>query len=135
MKYGLWTAQILLALVFLFAGGMKLVMSDQALTEGFPFPALFIRFIGISEVIGAIGLILPGLLKIHPELTAWAAAALTVIMIGAVVTSVMTMGVMVALIPLVIALMSAFVAYGRWPSGAAMATREDAHERELARTS
>jgi len=113
---------------------MKLMMSDADLTEAFPLPALFVRFIGVTEVLGAFGLILPGLLGIRTELTAWAAAGLTVIMVGATVLTVMTMGMVMALIPLVVGLLSAFVAYGRWnlvPFGAPVRERE----RDLVRTS
>jgi uncharacterized membrane protein YphA (DoxX/SURF4 family) len=132
MKYALWTAQILLALVFLLVGGMKLMMPTEALVEQFPFPALFIRFIAVAEILGAIGLILPGLLRIRTELTPLAAAGLTVIMVSATIFTAMTMGMLMAIIPLVVSLLSAFVAYGRWqlvPLG------EPAQERELVRTS
>jgi hypothetical protein len=129
MTYALWFVQILLTLVFLFTGGMKLVLPIEDLTAQMPLPGLFIRFIGSMEVLGAIGLILPGLLHIRPGLTPLAAAGLTIIMIGATVFTVMTMGVLMALIPLVVGLLTAFVAYGRWklaPSG------ERSHPRELA---
>ncbi len=65
MTYVLWIVQGLLALLFLFAGGMKLVLPLEALTEQMPQPGLFLRFIGVAEVFGAIGLILPGLLGIR----------------------------------------------------------------------
>ena len=61
MTYALWIVQGLLALLFLFAGGMKLVLPIEALTEQMPLPGLFVRFIGVAEVLGAIGLIVPGL--------------------------------------------------------------------------
>ena len=114
VTYALWTAQILLALVFLFIGGMKLILPDEALTEQIPFPALFVRFIGVAEVLGAFGLILPGLFRIHTGLTPLAAAGLVVIMIGATIFTAMTMGALMALIPLVVGILAAFVAYGRW---------------------
>ena len=73
----------------------------------------FIHFIGVCEVLGALGLILPGLLHIKPGLTPLAAAGLVIIMIGATVLS-LPMGVVMALLPLVTGLLAAFVAYGRW---------------------
>ncbi len=85
ITYTLWTVQGLLALIFLFAGGMKLVLPIEALTKQMPLPGLFLRFIGVAEVLGAIGLILPGLLRIRPGLTPLAAAGLVIIMIGATV--------------------------------------------------
>ena len=66
-----------------------------------------------AEVLGALGLVLPGLLRVRPVLTPLAAAGLVIIMIGA--TVVMWAGgmVAVALMNLVVALLAAFVAYGR----------------------
>src|SRR5262245_9248240 len=72
----LWTIQGLLALLFLFAGVMKLVMPIEMLTKDTTLPGLFLRFIGVAEVLGALGLILPGLLRIRPGLTPFAAAGL-----------------------------------------------------------
>jgi uncharacterized membrane protein YphA (DoxX/SURF4 family) len=114
MTYVLWIAQGLLALLFLFSGGMKLVLPLEKLTGPIPLPGLFLRFIGVAEVLGAIGLILPGLLRIRPGLTPLAAAGLVIIMIGATVLTVASGDVATALLPLVVGLLSAFVAYGRW---------------------
>src|SRR5207249_8754451 len=83
MNAALWIAQVLLALLFLFAGGIKLVLPLEALKGPVPLPGLFLRFLGVCEVLGAIGLVLPGLLRIRPGLTALAAAGLVIIMIGA----------------------------------------------------
>src|SRR5438094_7235529 len=77
-------------------------------------PGWFLRFLGVAEVLGAFGLILPGLLRIRPGLTPLAAAGLVIIMIGATVFTVALMGPVLALIPLVLGLLAAFVAYGRW---------------------
>src|ERR1700730_18076019 len=114
--YTLWTVQGLLALMFLFAGGMKLVLPLEALTKQMPLPGLFIRFIGMAEALGAIGLILPGLLRIRTGLTPLAAAGLVIIMLGATVLTLASGSVAPALIPLVVGLLSAFVVYGRWGS-------------------
>ncbi|HEY7491567.1 MAG TPA: DoxX family protein [Candidatus Tectomicrobia bacterium] len=114
MTYALWIMQGLLALIFLFAGGTKLVLPLQTLTEQTPLPGLFVRFIGVAEVLGALGLILPGLLHIRPGLTPLAAAGLVIIMIGATVLTLASAAVASALIPLVVGLLAAFVAYGRW---------------------
>jgi hypothetical protein len=69
----------------------------------------------VAEVLGAIGLILPGLLGIRPGLTPFAAAGLVIIMIGATVVTLAGGDVALALIPLVVGLLSAFVAYGGRP--------------------
>jgi uncharacterized membrane protein YphA (DoxX/SURF4 family) len=110
----LWIVQILLAALFLFAGGMKLVMPIEEMTKDMPMPGVFLRFIGVAEVLGGLGLILPGLLRIRPGLTSLAAAGLVIIMIGATVLGLMSGPVTMALIPLVVGLLAAFVAYGRW---------------------
>ena len=120
MTYILWLVQGLLALIFLYAGGIKLVLPIEVMTEQMPLalPGPFLRFLGLAEVLGAFGLILPGLLGIRPGLTPLAALGLVIIMIGATVLTLAGFvpgGVALALIPLVVGLLSAFVAYGRWP--------------------
>ncbi len=114
MNYALWIVQGLLAALFLFAGGIKLVLPLEKLTGPVPLPGLFLRFIGVAEVLGALGLILPGLLHIRPGLTPLAAIGLVIIMIGATVITLAGGDVAPALIPLFVGLLSAFVAYGRW---------------------
>ena len=119
MNIALWILQILLALLFLFAGGSKLVipydkLMEMASPDAIVLPNWFIKFIGVAEVLGALGLILPGLLRTRQELTPLAALGLTIIMIGAVVTTIMGDGVAMSITPLIFALLCAFVAYGRW---------------------
>jgi len=114
VTYALWIVQGLLALLFLFAGGMKLVLPLEKLTGPIELPGLFLRFIGVCEVLGALGLILPGLLRIRPGLTPLAAAGLVIIMIGATALTVAAGAVAPALISLGVGLLAAFVAYGRW---------------------
>ena len=113
----LWIIQGLLALVFMFAGVMKFVTPIEEMTKQVPLPGLFLRFIGLAEVLGAIGLILPGLFRIQTGLTPLAAAGLAIITVGATVVTLMTGGGAMALIPLVVALLSAFVAYSYWRLG------------------
>jgi uncharacterized membrane protein YphA (DoxX/SURF4 family) len=110
----LWIVQVLLALLFLVAGASKLVMSVEEMTRDVPLPGAFLRFLGVAELAGAAGLILPGLLGIRPGLTPLAAAGLVIIMIGATVITAATMGLGLALIPAVVGVLAAFVAYGRW---------------------
>ena len=88
----LWIIQGLLALVFMFAGVMKFIMPIEEMTKQVRLPGLFLRFIGVAEVLGAIGLILPGLLRIRPGLTPLAAAGLAIITVGATVVTLMIGG-------------------------------------------
>lgn len=114
MNRALWIIQALLAGLFLFAGGMKLVLPIEEMTKQIPLPGLFLRFIAVCEVLGALGLILPWLLRIRPGLTPLAAAGLVIIMIGAAVATLATAGIAMALFPLVVGILAAFIAYGRW---------------------
>ena len=113
MKYALWIAQVLLALAFVSAGAMKLITPDETLTAWYPFPALFIRFIGVCELLGAVGLILPGLLRVREGLTPLAAAGLASIMAGAVATTLAVGGGTAAAMPLALGLLALVVVYGR----------------------
>jgi len=122
MNRALWIVQTLLALLFVFAGGSKFVMSVEEMTKQMPVPlsGAFLHFIGVCEVLGGLGLVLPGLLRIKPGLTPLAAAGLVIIMIGATVITVQGGMLPMALFPLVVGLLAAFVAYGRWRPGAAV---------------
>jgi hypothetical protein len=113
MNYALWIVQVLLALLFLVAGGMKLVLPLDKLTGPVALPGWFIRFTGVAEVLGALGLILPSLLRIKPWLTPLAALGLVIIMIGAIAVTLRGGMIGPALFSLVVGLLAAFVAYGR----------------------
>ena len=116
MNIALWIIQALLAALFLFAGGIKLVtpMEEMMKQMPIPLPGWFVLFTGVVEVLGAIGLILPWLLRIRPGLTPLAAAGLVIVMIGATVYTFAAGDVASALIPLLVGILCAFVAYGRW---------------------
>jgi hypothetical protein len=109
----LWVVQGLLGALFLFAGGMKLVLPLEAMAGPIALPGLFMRFIGVAEVAGALGLVLPSLLKIQPRLTPLAAAGLVIIMIGATVLTGLAGTRAMALMPGVVGVLAAFVAYAR----------------------
>ncbi|HET8913170.1 MAG TPA: DoxX family protein [Ktedonobacteraceae bacterium] len=115
MNIVLWSIQGLLALLFLFTGAMKLIVPIQVLLAQMPLPlpGLFLKFIGVAELAGALGLILPGVLRIRPLLTPLAACGLLIIMIGATVVTLLGGEGMMALGPLVLGLLCATVAYGR----------------------
>jgi len=107
MNILLWIVQILLALLFVFAGVMKLIFP---VPPEIAFPGWFLKFIGLCELLGGLGLVLPGLFRRQQFLTPLAAIGLTIIMIGAVVFSVKDFGVRFAITPLVTGLLCAFIA-------------------------
>ena len=115
MNIVLWIIQILLALLFIFAGTMKFVMPVAEMNRQAPvvFPGLFLHFIGVCEILGGLGLVLPGLLRIKPRLTPLAALGLAMITLGATVTTMMGGMFAAAMYPLVVCLLCLFVAYGR----------------------
>src|ERR1041384_7086126 len=116
MRIALWVIQVLLCLLFLFAGSMKFVMPVEEMNRQSPFvlPGLFLHFIGVCEFLGGIGLILPALLRIKPGLTPLAAAGLAIITAGATVITLMGPMKGLVLLPLVTCVLCIFVAYGRW---------------------
>jgi DoxX-like protein len=109
----LWAIQGVLAALFLFAGGLKLILPLDQMAGPVALPGPFLRFIGVSEVLGAIGLILPGLLHIKPGLTLVAASGLAIIMIGATVVTMGGGSLAPALVPAAVGLLTISVAYGR----------------------
>src|SRR5262245_12383805 len=118
LNVALWIVQGLLAALFLFAGSTKLILPiDVLMSMGSPnqiaLPGSFIRFIGVAEVLGAIGVVLPRLLRIRPGLTPLAATGLVIIMIGATSLTWVADGPAPASFPMVVGLLAGFVTYGR----------------------
>jgi len=116
LNIGLWVAQVLLAALFLMSGTMKLVTPIEEIVKNAPWAADYpwlVRFIGISELAGSIGLILPSLLRIKPSLTPLAALGLLVIMILAAGLHAVEGEYSHAIPCIVIALIAAFIAWGR----------------------
>jgi hypothetical protein len=109
----LWVIQGLLALLFLFAGGVKLVIPIAAMAKQIGLPGWFLRFIAVCEVLGALGLILPGITRIRTGLTSLAASGLVIIMIGATWISVARVSSRSGLFPFIVGLLAAFVAHAR----------------------
>src|SRR3984893_9261403 len=110
----LWILQVLLAVLFMFAGVMKFVMPIEEMTKQITLPGWFLHFIGVAEILGAIGLVLPGILRIRTGLTPIAAAALVIIMIGATAVNLKTGQNGAALTTVVVGLLLVFLAYNRW---------------------
>ncbi len=118
MNIALWIAQILLLAGFGMFGFNKISQPIDSLAGMMPWvtvvPALLVRFIGVAEIAGALGMVLPGLTKIQPKLTAWAAIGLVTIMILAAVFHI-TRGEFGNLgFNAILGLLAAFVAWGRW---------------------
>ena len=92
----------------------KLVLPIDAMQQGpVHFSGAFLRFIGVVETLGALGLVLPGLLRIQEVLTPVAAAGLVVIMVGASVVTAASGPAAAALFPFVVGVLAASVAIGR----------------------
>jgi uncharacterized membrane protein YphA (DoxX/SURF4 family) len=115
MKILLWIIQTLLGLLFLFAGVMKFVMPVAEMNRQAPIalPGWFLHFIAACEILGALGLILPALLRIKPGLTPLAAGGLAIITLGATIITIKA-GISMAAFPFIVCLLSLLVAYGRW---------------------
>ncbi|HEX6043860.1 MAG TPA: DoxX family protein [Pyrinomonadaceae bacterium] len=119
MNVILWILQVLFALLFIWAGGFKLVVPASVMAAQTPpgqiaLSGAFLKFIGLCELVGGFGLILPGIFKTKQYLIPLAALGLLIIMIGATVVVLTGGNVAVAVSNTVIALLLAFVAYGRW---------------------
>ncbi|MBT9190552.1 DoxX family protein [Zobellia russellii] len=88
INIALWIAQGLLAVMFIMAGIMKATQPIEALAESLPWvtstPLGLVRFIGISELLGGLGLLIPSIFRFKPFLTVWAALGLALIMVLAV---------------------------------------------------
>jgi hypothetical protein len=111
----LWILQSLLALFFaLGSGAPKLLLPTEALPMPIPLAGWFIVFVGLCEVAGGLGLILPGLTRVRPGLTTVAAACLSLLAVCATVYQLMADAPGNAVFAIVIALLAALVAYGRW---------------------
>jgi hypothetical protein len=113
---GLWTLQVLLAVFFALASGApKLLLPPETLPAmPIPLPRAFVLFIGVAEVLGALGLVLPGLTHIRSGLTPLAAAGLAVITIGATGYWLLAGDALgSAAFAAVMTLLLGFVAYGR----------------------
>jgi hypothetical protein len=109
----IWTAQTLLALLFVFAGSVKFMLPAEKLQGPIALPLGFIYFIGAMEILGGLGLVLPGLFRIRTELTTVAAIGLLTIMSGATTISILGLGVSAGLVPAIVGVLAATIAYTR----------------------
>jgi putative oxidoreductase len=118
LHIALWVVQVLLGLMFLMAGGMKLMTSQadlvaQGMAWAGRLPSAMIPFIGISELLGGIGLILPSAIKVMPKVTSFAAIGLIVVMVLGAIEHSMNGEITAVPVNVVLAGMAGFVAWGR----------------------
>jgi uncharacterized membrane protein YphA (DoxX/SURF4 family) len=109
----LWAAQGALAAIFIFAGTMKFIMPMEDMQKEIAWSPWFMYFIGSAEIAGGAGLVVPGITKSARGLTPLAGIGLTIIMIGAVVTTAATLGVLPALYPLAVGVVAVAIVRGR----------------------
>ena len=119
MNIALWIVQGLLAIVFLMSGFMKISQpKDKVKEKGLTYVEDFsegqIRLIGILEILGAVGLILPALTGILPVLTPLAAVGLALTMVVAAITHLRRKEYSMTVLNIVLMGLALFVAYGRW---------------------
>ncbi len=117
LNTGLWIAQVLLSLLFIMAGIMKATQALDHLATSLPWvkdsSALLVRFIGVSELLGGIGILLPSILRIKPKLSVLAAIGLGLIMLFVMVFHTTRGETQVLGMNVVILSLALFVAWGR----------------------
>lgn len=117
LHIALWIAQIVLGGMFIMAGTMKSTQPIAELSKTVPWsaqiPELLVRFIGVCELLGGIGLILPSILRIKPVLTPVAAIGLVIIMTFAMVYHISKDETNVIGFNAILGLVAAFIGWGR----------------------
>jgi putative oxidoreductase len=118
LRLVLWITQILLAVSFGMAGWMKGTYEIPTLAMYVPWaddvPRMLVRFIGACEFLGALALVLPAATRVKPGLTPLAAALLALTMLFAIGFHIARGETHVLVMPLLLGLLSALVAWGRW---------------------
>lgn len=117
LNIALWVVQSMLALLFLLTGAMKAFQPEQAkakLHALHDLPTGLVTFIGVCELLGSVGLVLPWLTGILPWLTPLAAAGLALIMLLATGVHLRLGDRMVSMVNVVLLGLTLFIGYGRW---------------------
>jgi uncharacterized membrane protein YphA (DoxX/SURF4 family) len=118
MDTTLWIVQVLLALAFLVAGFMMVGQPIERLKKRMHwvthYPVKFVRLVGIVAILGALGLVLPGLTHILPWLTPVAAGGLVFMMIGALVVHLHLKEYTALVPPIILLFLFLFIVYGRF---------------------
>src|SRR5258708_6940046 len=116
MNVALWIVQVLLAVMFVFHGPLMLSPSPRQ-TDRMPYvlaiPSALRRFIGVAEILAAVGLILPQLTNILPWLSPLAAVGLVILMVLAIIFHIPRKEYQNIILNLILLVMAVFVAYGR----------------------
>jgi len=114
MNIMLWVLQVLLALAFL-AHGLLFLFPPAEMLELMKFiPTAFRIFLGVAEVLAAVGLTLPGITRILPSLVSWAAAGVMIVMISATIFHIARGEISSAITTAILLMVATFVAYMRW---------------------
>ena len=114
MNIILWVLQVLLALAFLAHGWILLFPSPEILAGMSSLPRAFWIFLGVAEVLAAVGITLPGITRILPWLVPCASAGLMVVMISATIFHIARGEVISAIVTAILFVMATYVAYMRW---------------------
>ena len=115
MNIVLWVLQVLLALAFLAHGGFLLFPPAEMLeVMNASFPTWFRIFLGVAEVVAAVGLTLPGITRIQPAFIPAAAAGLMIVMISATVYHIGRGELSGAVTTAILFVLATYVAYMRW---------------------
>lgn len=116
MNVALWIVQILVGALFIFGGAMKFIMPVEEMQKQMPvaMSGAFLHFIGVAELAGGLGLVLPSVLRIRPGLTPLAACGLILIMGGAVWLGAISPDPKNAIAPAIVGVLLLFIAYGRF---------------------
>ncbi|MES2512934.1 MAG: DoxX family protein [Bacteroidota bacterium] len=112
----LWIAQVIVALCLLMGAAMKF-MSIEKIAVLMPWtgeiPPLIVRTLGIVDLLAAVGLMLPALIRVKPQLTQWAAIGTIVLMLSAIIFHISRGEASVIGFNIFLAFLAAFIAWGR----------------------
>lgn len=113
----LWLIQLFLAAVFLFTGYVKVVQPIDILAVSYQWvtyvPPIFVRLIGVCELLAVAGLLGPAITRILPRLTVFAAVGIMLVMVGAIITHTLLMEPLTIVLNVILLGLAACVAYGR----------------------
>lgn len=117
MKALLWTLQITVAVILLISGYTKVFLPHEQVAEAAEwtgaYTEIFVRYIGVLDILGGLGLILPGLLNIYPRITGYTALGIAILMVAAMVLHIDRYEFGAIWINIFILIAGVIIAYGR----------------------